>query len=903
MLKSLFCRKVISKKGRSQSPGEHSKGSHEDGSIDSKADSNALEALRRELEETRSQNVEKERRIQDLEKQMREKDTLLNQNQALEAKLASYILGRAEVSRAPPVEFQVSPQAEKQRYSSTKSAFNEAGQGTELQDAEPEKSAKLKSMERWLLDAATKSPDIESLLTQYAERCLSLGIPLDRLVIFSRSMDLRIPSFIFKWEFGRNFKEKESNSNLVHGFEEPFSLLVEGQATDYRMTGDIEDLPDGCKWFKLECFRDYLAVPTYNAGQLVGAASFSTKAGDGFGQGSIDVFKGSLPGLTALVTCFVKDLIVTSLMDDLEEKIREQTMELAAANASLAKANERIIHQAKSQLRNFAMMSHEIRTPLNCIIGMSNLLLHSDLDATAKESIEMITSSGDLLLAVVDDVLDYSKLATGIVETKFELTQIALVIRTVVGSVQIRAKTSGVDLKTRIDETLRGEVQTDGRRLQQILYNLLGNAIKFGRDGQRVEFNVERVRRHNLEVVLDSATGLAALSDEDLIRFSIKDFGKGVPPSEIEKIFQPFQQAATNDPTVGGTGLGLAITKQLVRVLGGRISVESEYGSWCKFVVLLPVMPDRPIVLSEKEGTCTGGASHLHRHSRHSLTSTVSMVPRDQRFRILSDHDDFSWSDDDTDSSLSTHTNSQSRRSTPSTRCRKIMSHPKIFTSFASDDANSAQRNDKVSTDHPLPQEIPVEEDDMGYQPCDLQSNALSSAGTRQTPEESGSNTPLVAEHSKADTDPRILLTLTDSDIQERAIAFDFEPLRILVAEDNKINQKVLNRTLVRMGLRNIDIVDDGKQAVEAFEAKEYDVIFMDLQMPVMDGLEATTIISTQKRARGIEYPKVIFLTAHAMVDYQDKAATAGGDGFVSKPYRFEILKELVIRFMENRQL
>jgi signal transduction histidine kinase/ActR/RegA family two-component response regulator len=877
---------------------------HQDrsGSIDFKADSNQLEELRRQLEESQSQNVEKERRIQCLEKQISEKDALV-QNQGLEAKLASYLIGRVGGSGAPPMEFQAPPQPGKQRYSSTNSNLTRICHGAKLRNAEPEKSEKLKTIELWLLDEATKSTDIESLVTEYAEQCLSLGIPLDRLVIFSRPVDLRSPSFLFKWEFGRKFKEKQSNSDEVQGLEGPFRLFVEGQATDYQMKGDIEELPEGCKWFKLECFRDYLALPAYHAGQLAGAVSYCTKAAEGFGQGSIDVFKGSLPGLTALVTCLVKDFIVTSLMDDLEQKICEQTMELAAANSSLAKANERIVQQAKSQIRNFAMMSHEIRTPLNCIIGMSNLLLHSDLDATAREGIEMITSSGDLLLAVVDDVLDYSKLATGIVETRFELTQLALVIRTVVASVQIRATSSGVDLETRIDESLPSGVQTDGRRLQQILYNLLGNAIKFGGDGQRVEFNVELVRRHTLEVVHDSAMRNAPRSDDDLIRFSIKDYGKGVPPSEIEKIFQPFQQAATNDPTVGGTGLGLAITKQLVRVLGGRISVESEYGSWCEFVVLLPVMPDRPIVISVKDGTCTGSTSLLDQHSHHSRKSTVSMPPQNQSFRSMKDNDDCSWSDDDSYSSLSTNTTSKSHRSTSSTRVRKSISHPQNFTLFSSEDGNSIQRYNTVSIDHILPQEIPPEDHETWHQPCDLQSKTLSLDGTRPLPEESSRKTPLFAETPKEVPWRRSLLTLTNSDIQERTVDFDFEPLRILVAEDNKINQKVLNRTLVRMGLRDIDIVDDGKQAVEAFKAKEYDVIFMDLQMPVMDGLEATSIISTQKRARGIEYPKVVFLTAHAMVDYQDKAATAGGDGFVSKPYKFEILKELVLRFMENRQL
>jgi signal transduction histidine kinase len=623
--------------------------------------------------------------------------------------------------------------------------------------------------------------------------------------------------------------------------------------------------------------------------------SWSTKATGGFREGHIKVLNDSLPSLSALICCFVKDLVVTSLIERLEDEIQEQTMELAAANSCLGKANKRIMQQAESQLRNFAMMSHEIRTPLNCIIGMSNLLLHSDLDEDVKESIEMITSSGDLLLAVVDDVLDYSKLATGKVETRIEMTQITQVIRTVVASVQIRAKITGVDLETHLAATLPSGVETDGRRLQQILYNLLGNAIKFGREGRRVEFDVELVRRGSLEVVRDIATGNAARTDDDLIRFSIKDYGKGVQPSDIEKIFQPFQQAATHDPTVGGTGLGLAITNQLVRVLGGTISVESVYGSWCKFVVLLPVTSDRPIVPLRKDGTDTESVALLDQcqFSYHSSrTISVSSQPRDHSAKTIEDDD--SWSDDDSYSSLSTSTPTNSHsRSTSSKYLGEPIIHAKDHGFFS-----SVQM--ELSTPRLLPVEKPHEEENVTSKSCEMQSKTFSLNEVQDLLEQSRRHSPLTVTPTEEKLAPRALVALSDYDVREHSIAF--AELRVLIAEDNKINQKVLNQTLMRMGLRDIDIVDDGKKAVEAFDTKEYDVIFMDLQMPVMDGLEATIIISSKKRARGIEYPKVAFLTAHAMVDYQDRAAAAGGDGFVSKPYKYDVLKELVIRFMESRQ-
>jgi CheY-like chemotaxis protein len=124
-----------------------------------------------------------------------------------------------------------------------------------------------------------------------------------------------------------------------------------------------------------------------------------------------------------------------------------------------------------------------------------------------------------------------------------------------------------------------------------------------------------------------------------------------------------------------------------------------------------------------------------------------------------------------------------------------------------------------------------------------------------------------------------------------------FDKIRILVAEDNKINQKVLNRTLNRIGLEEIDIVDDGQKAVEAAASKAYDIIFMDLQMPVMDGLEATRIITRRRNENGQEFPKIVFLTAHALQDYQAQAADAGGDGFISKPFKIDIIRNLIRGF------
>jgi signal transduction histidine kinase len=212
---------------------------------------------------------------------------------------------------------------------------------------------------------------------------------------------------------------------------------------------------------------------------------------------------------------YANDLVIDNAMLRLEEAVQAQTNMLAEANNENELANRKIVDQAQKQLKHFAMMSHEIRTPLNCIVGISNLILDSCEDDTMKESIEMITSSGDLLLAVVDDVLDYSKLASGKVETKIAPTKLSVPVNTVATAIRTKALENRVELRTHYSPDLPEFVVTDARRLQQILYNLLGNAAKFGSTGKYIDFSI----------VLEP-------TDRGFLRFSIKDYGKGIAPEE-----------------------------------------------------------------------------------------------------------------------------------------------------------------------------------------------------------------------------------------------------------------------------------------------------------------------------------------------------------------------------------
>lgn len=749
-------------------------------------------------------------------------------------------------------------------------------------------------LHRRLLVEESDHPDVESLISSFVGCCFSFGIPVDRLVIFNTASHPKLSSYLWKWELGKRFREKEVTSDTHYKPDEPVVQLMEGKVTEFRRRGGVQDTLSSSKWLIDQDFQDYFALPIVHRGEPRGAIAWSTKSALGFNEDHIDVFRKSMIVFSPVLRCYTNEAIISSFLTRFEADVREQTMALSAANKCLAEANAKIVRQAESQLRNFAMMSHEIRTPLNCIVGLSNLLLGSDdLDPALKESIELITSSGDLLLAVVDDVLDYSKLAAGKVETKIETVQTHQVIRAVVTSVDIRAKSTGVRIRAVLADNLPPFFETDGRRLQQILYNLLGNAIKFGREGRVVDFQVDVITHdactRETQEICDERDSSA--SEDDMIRFTIKDYGKGIHESELPKIFQPFQQAATNDPSHGGTGLGLAITRQLVRVLGGTISVESEYGSWCKFTLLLPRDPQRPIVTS----------SFDDRQDHVDETMLVPGSTGSQRSTLGNscyfEDDDFSSSDDDTCSSCTSWSAPSNHAYKPDVANFQHISRPKLPKFFPSQghETNPKHENELLQTKKTTGETNVRLSGDTIFTIDEIK-NLLSSTredrrDTRIAPTLGNQETELLIPSQEPES-----IGVT----QANRKPIELEKLQVMIAEDNHINQKVLHRTLTRIGIKDIDIVNNGQQAVDAHEKKGYDIIFMDLQMPIMDGLEATGIITSRKKARNEIFPKIAFLTAHALQDYQDKAAQSGGDGFISKPFKMDILKELITRFMET---
>ena len=231
-------------------------------------------------------------------------------------------------------------------------------------------------------------------------------------------------------------------------------------------------------------------------------------------------------------------------------------------------------------------MSHEIRTPLNCIVGMSSLLLDDAkvMEPMHADSIQMINTSGELLKAVVDDVLDYAKLESGSFEVDIKETNLQNTLNSVAYSMSEKMRERNVRLRLDYSPLLPEIVETDSRRVQQVLFNLLGNAGKFSKHDSVIDLTV------SLVPVESTGVDPAETSNGQVIRFEIKDYGKGIECKDFQTIFEPFSQASKETQTLyGGTGLGLSITSKLVHQLGGTISLQSEFGQFAEFTVNLPM--------------------------------------------------------------------------------------------------------------------------------------------------------------------------------------------------------------------------------------------------------------------------------------------------------------------------
>lgn len=513
----------------------------------------------------------------------------------------------------------------------------------------------------------------------------------------------------------------------------------------------------------------------------------------------------------------------------------EEQVSRRTAELRTAMEQAKAASQAKSEF--LSTMSHELRTPLNAIVGMSGIVASEELTPELASHVKIIQSSSDTLLSIINQILDYSKIESGHLELESREFDLANCIEETMDMVSSVHWEKPVDFFTTIDPELPYMIKGDVTRLRQVMVNLLGNAAKFTNKGHVwIEAKLH-----------ESPKG----PKKDHIRISIHDTGIGIPADRIDKLFKTFSQVdSSTTREFGGTGLGLAITKKLVLAMGGEITVTSKEGAGSTFTIDLPV---------EHVGKKTV-AEALRPTDLEPNTTLSLLIPFEPLHRSLS-------------SLLEKWGLSLVSPSEPSRLA--INSYFYNYTSSSSSSSKSSSAEAALALVHPQKQE--------------RAKNGMRSIGPLNLKD-------LRNFVSNADGKPNVVKTNVASNADLAKLPD--KDIRILLAEDNKVNQKVFQLLMKKAGY-SIDIVNNGREAVAALHKTAYQIVFMDLQMPVMDGLEACESIRANTE---LVQPWIVGFTANVESDAAPTMREAGMDDYISKPAKSERIQEALTSYQKAKE-